>query len=64
MINMYIVIGVYTLIVAMICFYAGFKIARIMYNYKSDKDYLKMKCRLNSAYGKMVYTDTDSVIMK
>lgn len=58
---MYIVIGVYTLIVAMISFYAGFKIARIMYNYKREKDYLKTKCRLNSVYGKMVYTDTDSI---
>lgn len=64
MINMYIVIAVYTLIVAMLSFYAGFKIARIIYNYKRDRDYLKMKCNANSVYGKMVYADTDSIFMK
>jgi hypothetical protein len=63
MIDMYIVISVYTLIVAMTSFYGGFKIARIMYNYKREKDYLKIKRRLNSVYGNTVYTDTDSIKM-
>lgn len=58
---MYIVIAVYTLIVAMISFYGGFKIARIMYNYKREKDYIKMKHNINSVYGRMVYTDADSI---